>query len=330
MESSAAAPDRHRLEGLDALRGIAAFMVLLFHVEFAFSLQPHFQRAYLSVDFFFLLSGMVMARQYEGRFSGAGDFLGKRLRRLWPTMAIGALLGAAVFAPQMPPLGAAIACLMGLLFVPWLGSDKGLFPLNPPTWSILFELVANALHALLLHRMRTGWLLALSAGCMALLGVAARDLDVGAVREDALLGVPRVLMSYALGVALWRLRARLPQLPGWLGLGLVPLGIVTLPYTGLPPLAGDLAFALLIAPVAVISGLAPLGFGRRILLWLGWLSFPLYAVHYPVLMFAGKFIGPLPAMIAAVAVACLAGLAVDAVRKMQPGGAKAPVMHQPA
>ena len=134
-----------RIEGLDALRGIAAVLVLLFHVEFVFGLPPHFQRAYLSVDFYFLLSGAVMARQYEGRFPHAPTFVRMRLRRLWPTIALGGLLGALVFASQMPPLGAVVACLMGLLLVPWLGSDKGLFPLNPPTWSILFELLANAL-----------------------------------------------------------------------------------------------------------------------------------------------------------------------------------------
>ena len=321
MDSSAAAPDRQRLEGLDALRGIAALMVLLFHVEFAFSLQPHFQRAYLSVDFFFLLSGMVMARQYEGRFPDTAAFLRKRLARLWPVMAIGALLGAAVFAPQMPPLGAVMACLMGLLLVPWLGSDKGLFPLNPPAWSILFELFANALHAAVLHRLKTGWLLAISAVCGAILIAKAPNLDLGAVREYAVLGVPRVIMSYALGVALWRLRGRLPRLPAWVGLALIPAAIVALPLTALTPLYGDLGFALIAAPLALIAGLSPLGFGRRALVRLGWLSFPLYAVHYPVLMFMGKFTGPLPAALMALVVAWLAAHLADALRIRLTGNA---------
>lgn len=314
MDSSASAPDRQRLEGLDALRGIAAFMVLLFHVEYAFGLTPHFQRAYLSVDFFFLLSGMVMARQYEGRFPDTAAFLRKRLARLWPVMAIGAALGTIVFAPQMPPLGAFMACLMGLLLVPWLGSDKGLFPLNPPAWSILFELLANALHAAVLHRLATGWLLAISALCGAILLARAPNLDLGAVREYAVLGVPRVVMSYALGIALWRLRGRLPRLPAWLGLALIPAVIVSLPRTALTPLYGDLGFALIAAPLALIAGLSPLGFGRRALVWLGWLSFPLYAVHYPVLMFMGKFTGPLPAALTALGLAWLSACGVDALR----------------
>jgi peptidoglycan/LPS O-acetylase OafA/YrhL len=314
MEMSATVPDNQRLEGLDALRGIAAFLVLLFHVEFAFSLNPYFQRAYLSVDFFFLLSGMVMARQYEGRFPETAAFLRKRLVRLWPVMAIGALLGTMVFAPQMPPLGAVMACLMGLLLVPWLGSDKGLFPLNPPAWSILFELFANALHAAVLHRLKTGWLLVISALCGAILLARAPALDLGAVRADAVLGFPRVVMSYALGVALWRLRDHLPRIPTWAGLLLVPAVIVVLPFMALPQLFGDLGFAVIAAPMALIAGLSPLGFGRRALVWLGWLSFPLYAVHYPVLMFMGKFTGPLPAALTALGVAWVAAHAADALR----------------
>ena len=321
MESSAAAPDRHRLEGLDALRGIAALMVLLFHVEYAFALQPHFQRAYLSVDFFFLLSGMVMARQYEGRFPDTAAFLRKRMARLWPVMAVGALLGTMVFAPQMPPLGAVMACLMGLLLVPWLGSDKGLFPLNPPAWSILFELFANALHAAVLHRLPTRWLLAISALCGAILLAKAPNLDLGAVREFAALGVPRVMMSYALGVALWRLRERLPRVPAWAGMVLLPAAIIALPRTALTPLYGDLGFALIAAPLTLIAGLSPLGFGRSVWIRLGWLSFPLYAVHYPVLMFVGKFTGPLPAMLAALGVAWAAAWAVDALRARLTGPA---------
>ena len=321
MDSSAAAPDRQRLEGLDALRGIAALMVLLFHVEFAFSLQPHFQRAYLSVDFFFLLSGMVMARQYEGRFPDTAAFLRKRLVRLWPVMAIGALLGTTVFAPQVPPMGALIACLMGLLLVPWLGSDKGLFPLNPPAWSILFELFANALHAAVLCRLPTRWLLTISAVCAAILIARAPNLDLGAVREFAVLGIPRVVMSYALGVALWRLRVLLPRVPAWIGMALLPAAIFALPLTALPPLLGDLGFTLIAAPLALIAGLSPLGAGRRALVWLGWLSFPLYAVHYPVLMFAGKFIGPLPSALMALGVAWLAALATDALRARLTGKA---------
>lgn len=314
MEQGANHTEATRIEGLDALRGIAAVLVMLFHVEFAFAMQPHFQRAYLSVDFFFLLSGVVMARQYEGRFPGVAGFVRKRAMRLWPTMAVGALLGTMAFASQMPPLGAAMACLMGVLLVPWLGSEKGLFPLNPPAWSIVFELIANALHAAVLHRLPVRWLGAIVAACAAGLILTANSLDVGIDRSTVLLGLPRVLMSYALGVALWRLRGQMPRLPGWLGIAVLPGAVLVLPLLHLPALSGDLAFALLVSPLAMIAGLSPLGRGRAGLTRLGWLSFPLYAVHYPVLMLLGEWTGPVPAVLAAIGAAWLTGLLVDRLR----------------
>ena len=300
-----------RIEGLDALRGIAALLVLLFHVEFVFGLQPYFHRAYLSVDFFFLLSGALMARQYEGRFPQTQAFVRLRLHRLWPMMAIGGVLGTLLFAPQMGPLEAVLGCLMGLLFLPWLGSDKGLFPLNPPTWSILFELLANALHAALLHRIGTRQLVGLAAICAATLALFAPNLDLGSVRLNAALGIPRVVMSYALGIALWRLRERLPALPVAAGCVMLPVVIVALPQLPIAPLAGDMAFALIIAPLTLICGLGPLRFAKALLLRMGWLSFPLYALHYPVLMLVGRSYGPLVSAAAAIVAAAAAGYLVE-------------------
>ena len=83
-----------RLYGLDALRGMAAMVVLFMHV-FGFA------AGHLAVDFFFMLSGFIMARTYEprlqGRTIGAGQFLMGRYRRLGPAMAAGASTGLAIY-----------------------------------------------------------------------------------------------------------------------------------------------------------------------------------------------------------------------------------------
>ena len=61
-----------RLGGLDQLRGVAALLVLGYHIWTEFNVGPIFRRSYLAVDFFFMLSGFVMARTYEGKLrSGA-------------------------------------------------------------------------------------------------------------------------------------------------------------------------------------------------------------------------------------------------------------------
>lgn len=53
-----------RLLTLDAMRGLAAIGVILFHLDF---IGPFAQSGYLAVDFFFLLSGLVIARAYQTR-----------------------------------------------------------------------------------------------------------------------------------------------------------------------------------------------------------------------------------------------------------------------
>lgn len=61
MSTSIAKP---RYELLDGLRGVAAVMVLWYHVFEAFATSPVDQivnHGYLAVDFFFILSGFVVA-----------------------------------------------------------------------------------------------------------------------------------------------------------------------------------------------------------------------------------------------------------------------------
>lgn len=95
-----------RLAGLDALRGIAALVVVIGHVFLARDGAEH-GRPWIAVDVFFALSGYVTARTYEarlGRDLSAGGFLAARLRRLWPVMAVGALLGFVLLGHGRWPL----------------------------------------------------------------------------------------------------------------------------------------------------------------------------------------------------------------------------------
>jgi peptidoglycan/LPS O-acetylase OafA/YrhL len=63
-----------RLVALDGLRGVAAFAVVIGHVARHLP-TPYFYPSYLAVDFFFALSGLVLARTYEGKFEGGLSFL---------------------------------------------------------------------------------------------------------------------------------------------------------------------------------------------------------------------------------------------------------------
>ena len=96
---------------LDGLRGVAALLVVWYHVfeGFAFAegvngagegMITVINHGYLAVDFFFLLSGFVMGYAYDDRWRKGftvGEFFRRRLIRLHPMVVFGALFGALAF-----------------------------------------------------------------------------------------------------------------------------------------------------------------------------------------------------------------------------------------
>mgnify|MGYP002926313690 CR=1 FL=1 len=94
-----------RYEILDGLRGVAAMIVVAFHLLETYSKGPAYQvlnHGYLAIDFFFVLSGFVIGYAYDDRWRrmSVGEFLKRRLIRLQPMVVIGALIGAAMFYTQ--------------------------------------------------------------------------------------------------------------------------------------------------------------------------------------------------------------------------------------
>ena len=280
---------RGRLTGLDGLRGIAAFSVFAHHLYMNVH-EVSRGAAFLSVDFFFMLSGYVMARTYEDRWWGgasAAGFLRARLRRLWPTMAVGGLIGA-VAAWMTYPVPVALPIMLNLAFIPYFVGPR-VFPLNGPAWSIFFELAANLLHVLILRRLSPRALLAIAAVSAGLIVLGGFDigLDVGSRPENFLFGLPRVLLSYSIGILLWRWwRDRPPFRIG------APLAFAAMPAFFLFTVAVDglawqanLLFIAIICPLIVAGGLQFSEASRwaGIAAVAGAMSFPLYAVHAPVM-----------------------------------------------
>lgn len=270
-----------RLTGLDALRGIAALCVLIHHLYLIEPTFGFFDRAYLAVDFFFMLSGYVMARTYEGRLGetiSGTRFLWKRYKRFWPTMLVGGLLGLPLLYGTD---NFAIIAALNLALLPTF-LTRSAFPLNNPAWSIFFELFANAVHGYLAHRVRTrilGALVAVLAVVCALIAQHFNSLAVGAVTFSG--GFPRVLLSYLIGVILWRTWRDNPpiQVPAIVTISLMPIAFLALSFARYWPL--DLAFVLVCCPILIAGGLR-LNAGR-LGEALGAMSFPLYAVHFPIL-----------------------------------------------
>ena len=280
-------PSTHRFIALDGLRGVAAIAVVLFH--FAGSGRPQLTpRGYLAVDFFFILSGFVLdhayRRELEGRTLSPGAFAWRRWFRLWPVAAIGIVLGAleqstrGMWSAELWP---ALGC--GLLLLPVFTSNAFLYPLNPPQWSLFHELLVNVAYAVAAPRL-TRRVLAIGLPCAGALLVAT-TLHSG-IGEH--FGPARVVYGFFAGVALHRVAAEKPTRGPWALTisGIVLAGCFVLPRAVLLA-PTDALFALAIFPGVVWTAahVELNGFGARIGGLLGAISYPLYAIHFPLIRF---------------------------------------------
>ncbi|WP_332804728.1 acyltransferase family protein [Sphingomonas sp. RT2P30] len=284
---------RHRFLAADALRGIAALIVLLYHLEAAVHGPGWFARGYLAVDFFFMLSGFVMAHCYDGRWSrsfGTGRFLRARIRRLWPTMAGGILAGATLALASGATVGATLGLtLRAMAFVPLAGARDGLFPLDGVQWSLFFELIANLAHAVILHRLsdrRLAIVTALFAASLFAIAYVAGDLSVGDAGPAWIGGFFRVGFAYPAGMLLhrlWRRRAATAPTNPLLVLAALPVALIgcsasrwwatdpLLVVTVVPMIIWLALSANLPARLAMAATAA------------GRVSYPLYALHRPLI-----------------------------------------------
>ena len=162
-------------EILDGLRGVAAMLVVLFHVFEVHSHGDHSKQiinhGYLAVDFFFMLSGYVISYAYDDRWNRMSlkDFFKRRIIRLHPMIIIGMFVGAVLFYFQdSPGLGwggihetsAWKILLLMFIGITMFPVGKGLdirgwsemHPLNGPAWSLFYEYIANIVYAVFLRR----------------------------------------------------------------------------------------------------------------------------------------------------------------------------------
>ena len=295
-----ARPAPGRFVALDGLRGIAALLILMGHYQAVLGQTGAFRFSYLSVDFFFLLSGFVLVPLFEGaRQRGAAATMAARVLRFWPLMALGVALGAGVHLLRWPVETVAIHAALGLLIVPLGWGGQSWFALNMPQWSLLIELLANALHVLLLRRLQTPALIGISAASWVVLAFTGRilgdDAQLSAVIAVAML---RALCAYPLGVALARERHRLPQLRAvawWLPFALL-VAVMTGPaLCGVSSRLAEQLICLAFPAIVLLAAAAVVPAGREAgLARLGRMSFPLYATHFPLLEGAGLFARDLP------------------------------------
>lgn len=169
MKSNVYLASKPRYEILDGLRGVAAVLVVAYHLFETYyhggTSQP-INHGYLAVDFFFVLSGFVIGYAYDDRWDrmSTWGFVKRRLIRLHPMVIFGSLFGAALFyfgdCSSFPLIGdtpwykTALIMLWAFTMIPiptsmdirgWGETN----PLNGPAWSLQWEYLANFLYAVL-------------------------------------------------------------------------------------------------------------------------------------------------------------------------------------
>lgn len=306
-------------EILDGLRGVAAILVVLFHVLEVYShgdfSKQIINHGYLAVDFFFLLSGFVLGYAYDDRWDvmTLKDFFKRRVVRLQPMIVVGTLIGAALFYFQISPqLGWGsigdtpiwkflLVIVIGVTLFP-VGKSLDIrgwtemHPLNGAAWSLFFEYIANIVYALVLRRLSKAMLtlLVLIAAGVTIFYALSNEKGnmIGGWSisdlEQLKIGFIRLAFPFLAGLLMARV-AKIKFIKyAFLIASLALIVLMAMPYLG-----GENGiinrwyeiFCLIIAfPIIIWIGAGGAVKGaksNKVCKFLGDISYPIYITHYP-------------------------------------------------
>jgi peptidoglycan/LPS O-acetylase OafA/YrhL len=298
-----------RFDVLDCWRGIAALMVAIFHfnaLHHGFYL-PLLRNSFFFVDFFFVLSGFVIAHAYAGRLSTMAEatvFAVKRFGRVWPLhiavliafVALEATKGLMIVAlglranvPAFDPAGSQpLADLPAqVLLLHALNIRHGL-TWNHPSWSISAEfwtyLIFAAMTLLMGHRRTLG--LILLAGLSAWVLVTKSQHGIQATFD---LGLPRCILGFAAGVFVYELRPWFERYArgaiGGCEWPMLILMVLFVSFADEGPLsfAAPVVFAAMVAIFSFEAGTVSARLQNHLCRQLGLWSYSIYMVHVLVL-----------------------------------------------
>ncbi|WP_275945310.1 acyltransferase family protein [Bradyrhizobium yuanmingense] len=317
---------------LDSIRGIAATSVVIHHLLLMptfLAAFPHnawincsfFRSAWLLVDLFFVLSGMVMALSYvENDFTrfSLREFMVRRLARVYPLhivmllanlvfrlLRIGLVMaGVVVAAPAAFEVNNAYSFGLNVLLLHSMGFIDYL-SWNAPSWSISVEFytyLVFGLIVLIALRMRSlAWFYVLSG----LLAVGSLVFIIFVLEKKSIelqtdFGLLRCFVGFFLGVLMVRIVDRLPAKPrpaaqGALQFVAMIASIVLVSLAEANPAATFLApvmFAIFLGSLLAFPDalLVPRILVAKPLIWLGRRSYSIYMVHALVVLLAEYFV----------------------------------------
>jgi len=319
--SEQALPTKPHYAILDGLRGVAALMVVAFHVMETHAGGSHIDQiinhGYLAVDFFFLLSGFVMGYAYDDRWNKmtVGNFFKRRLVRLQPMVVMGMVVGAIFFYWQGSPAAGMgkvdetpvwqmlLIMLIGFTLIPVPPSMdirgwNEMHPLNGPGWSLFFEYIANILYALFVRKftkLALSILVALSAAVLIHYAVTSKNGDViggwSITQEQLRIGFTRVMFPFFAGVLLFRTTKITKIKNAFLWCSLLIIAVLAFPRVGgaehlwANGLYDSLSIIIIFPAIVYMgaSGEITSAIGKKVCKFLGDISYPIYITHYALI-----------------------------------------------
>jgi len=316
------ASQRTHFTVLDGLRGIAAIVVVFYHLANTTGIENYIPHGHLAVDFFFSLSGFVIAYAYEQRLRDgrmrSAELIRVRLVRLLPMVLFGLPLGVASYLLKgdlwFHNLGLFLVYVLAGAFTIALPMHNpfrdNVTPINGPCWSLFFELYIGTVLTLVISRLGNLALaiaLVLAWVCLGW-NVSKTVYNLGAAPDTFWQGFPRFAFTFGLGFLLWRLQLhrRVGAVSPWL----VAAGLLVFllaPDFGHKNKWFEFASVSFVFPVLILFGAASRP-SERVERWAeisGRLSYPLYATHFPVLLLCAIAFGGIRAAVIGVPLAIL-------------------------
>lgn len=301
---------------IDGLRCIAVMAVQLFHFG-----VPGLGGGYVGVDVFFVISGYLISSLIVGELTATGrfdfaSFYARRVRRILPAL-IATLIATSLFAWLIltpaelvaygKSLAAASLSLSNLQF--WM--ESGYFDTASQTkpllhiWSLSVEEQFYLVWPALLYfcyRIRGAEGLFWGMVIAGLASFGANHLAVTAqnigYRSDLFFLPHFRVFEFAIGALGFYLIRRMPSSPKIqeaamvLGTGLIAYSVLTLQEGDVFPYLNALApcVGTLLVISARHSKLAGVLLANPLMVWLGTISYSLYLAHWPVVVFAGRYL----------------------------------------
>lgn len=328
---------RKSLDALTGARFLAALWVVIYHYngrfrftttaqEQAYVAGPHspldlfISQGHIGVDFFFLLSGFILAYTYLDNNGavrgGTRAFWVARIARIYPVYLLGLIVGFGPYLAESHGLLGVFGSGLAHIFMlqAWLPQTLGW---NQPSWSLSVEAFFYALFPLLAPliaraQRRSLWqILACSWLVFALVLLALWAIGTGGnltglwwwgdvVRYLPLFSLPEFIAGMALGLLFVRYGqdgiAGLQQRSGWsigdatvvltlilviLLIGIPALGFNTGDVDGMAIFAMPLLLALIYLLAFQTGGIAR-ALSHPRLVWLGEISYGVYILHWPI------------------------------------------------